>query len=84
MDGLERERQSRHERRQPAGHEPVREERPEEQPPDLARRLLLEDQPGTETHDPQVGVVPLEHVQDPLDVRLLPRVVEGRDAVGRP
>jgi hypothetical protein len=62
----------------------VRQERAREQPPDLGRRLRLEDQPGPHANNAQLRLLALETVEQPLDGCLVPRVERALDPVGRP
>jgi hypothetical protein len=62
----------------------TREERLSKEAAQALRRLAFEGRCRAESDNPDVGVLALEVVQPPFDLRLLPEVVQGRYAVHRP
>ena len=65
-------------------HQTPRHQRPEEQPGDPRPCFALEDQRLAQAHDPHIGVLGLEAVEQALHRRLVPRVVARRDPLRRP
>jgi hypothetical protein len=55
-------------------NELLRDERPAEEPANPGGRLALEDEPRAQPHDPDLGVLALDAVEDLLDGRLVPAV----------
>ena len=71
-------------RQEAAAQQEVGQEGPDEEAADLGRGLVLEDQRGTEPHDPRLGIVGFEAVELALHRDLVARVEGGRGALGRP
>jgi hypothetical protein len=85
MHGLEAQTGWQGEGRPPAGaHQPVRQERSEEQAPLLGGRGALEDEARAQAHDAHVRVAPLDGVEHPFDVGILTAVRGGGQPVGGP
>ncbi len=61
-----------------------REERADEQPPDLGGGFAREDEARTQADDAHAGMLALEAVEQPLDLGLVAGVEAALDAFGRP
>jgi hypothetical protein len=74
----------RQDRQKAAAEEEVGQERADEEAADLGRRLILEDQAGTQAHDSRLGIAGFEAVQLALHGNLVARVERGRGPLGGP
>jgi hypothetical protein len=60
------------------------EEGPREKPPHAGRGIPLERQPRSQAHHAHIGLLVLEAIEPPLDLRLVAGVEAGPDTAGRP